>query len=115
MRIDPTRSTVTTATDDGTGSPTYGLRRPDLDEARRTLGHVLTGADLERVWTALLRQARLTGTETGPDADPEALRRLLDAMAAESDVLALCATSLRIRLQTYEKLVQVSTIVRSAS
>jgi hypothetical protein len=53
----------------------------------------------DMLWPDLLAHARLTGDET----DPESLRRLLDVMEHSGEpVLRVCATSLKIRLRTFE-------------
>jgi hypothetical protein len=89
----------------------YGLNRPGLTEAHAALAEVFGAQRAGVLWRELTGAAGLEGTETGPGALPA----LLAVMARGGDVLALCAASLTIRLATFEKLSQVSTIVRSAS
>ncbi|MFG1607626.1 hypothetical protein [Actinoplanes sp. NPDC049265] len=76
----------------GTSEEPYGVRRPDLAEAREALRR-LYGADTATVWADLMRRSGLSGTES----DPASLAKLIDAMAASDPILALCARSLRIR------------------
>jgi hypothetical protein len=85
----------------------YGLRRPDLAEARQALERVY-GDQTAGVWQRLLDAARLSGTET----DRAALDRLLKAMVDTDPVLALCARSVQIRATAYDHLTEVDTIVR---
>ena len=86
----------------------YDLRRPDLAEARAALKRLY--GDEEPLWTRLLADAGLRGTET----DNDSLRRLLAAMCDADPVTALCARGLTIRLATYEHLTTAHDLIRGA-
>lgn len=87
----------------------YHMRRPDLAEARAALVQ-LYGPGAEDRWQRLLTRAGLSGRET----DPDAIRRVAEAMQATDPVMALSGRSLLIRVNTYEYLLAASEIISEA-
>jgi hypothetical protein len=87
-----------------------GLTRPDLAEARRALDRIY-GPEAARVWSDLLRAARLDGSET----EPGAIDRLLVVMRSAAPVTALCGEALSIRVASSDRLVRAQALMRSAA
>jgi hypothetical protein len=93
----------------GTSEEPYGVRRPDLAEAREALRR-LYGADAGTIWADLMSRTGLTGNET----DPAALTRLIEAMTAADPILSLCARSLHIRQATHTHLSAAHQLITDA-
>jgi len=87
----------------------YHMRRPDLAEARAAI-EKLYGPGADERWQKLLVKAGLSGRET----DPDAVRRIAEAMQATDPVTALSGRSLLIRVNTYEYLLAASEIIADA-
>lgn len=82
-------------------SPRYVLDRPDIAAARAAVLRILP-AMFSTLWPQLLQQAAISGQEGGEAA----FQRLLEAMSIHPEpVVRLCATSLRIRLSTFDQVV----------
>lgn len=86
----------------------YGLRRPDLAEARRAIERVC-GDRADQIWEAALRRC------PGDPGSPPPLAAVIDALVGLGDpVVALCARALAIRLSSFEHLAATHDLVRSA-
>ncbi len=85
----------------------YGLRRPDLAEARSAIERVC-GDRAEQVWEAALGRCRGgAGSEPG-------LPEMIQALSGLGDpVVALCARAIAIRLSSFEHLAATQDLVRS--
>jgi hypothetical protein len=87
----------------------YGLSRPTVDDARTAVHRVFRERGAS-TWSRVLADARVSPNA----ADDESFDRLLDAMLAASDpVLGLCAQSLVIRRESFDRLSAANKIVRS--
>jgi hypothetical protein len=88
--------------------PAYGLAMPTCRDVRDSLERIY-GPSGAAVWERLVRESGIDGHEQGP----EALRRLLVAMEANDDpVVALCGTSMAIRLTSFDHLSAAHAAIR---
>lgn len=98
---------ATTAERSGQVLAAYGLRRPDLLEARAAIERVC-GDRAGEVWDTAVRRC-----PAGPDGEP-GLGALIEALTRSGDpVVALCARALAIRLSSFEHLAATHDLVRS--
>jgi hypothetical protein len=94
----------------GATSGPYGLPRPDLDEAHHALAEIYAEIT-DRIWHQLLRETRLTGRET----DPDALDRVIEAMKAGDPITALCGRSLEIRVAAFDAIATDRELIGSSA
>ncbi|GAA3013421.1 hypothetical protein [Actinokineospora diospyrosa] len=87
----------------------YDFARPTLADAERAIHRLYPNTGGE-VWSTLLAQTALAGTET----DDGALLVLIDTMDRSDPVLSLCAQALRIRVDTHTALTAAHALVRGA-
>src|SRR5689334_15374177 len=93
----------------GTGA--YGLAEPTLTDVRAALSAVFGPARGAELYADALREAGLAGTEQ----DAASLARLIDVMRRGEPVVALCAQSMAIRLDSFVRLSAAHQMLRSTS
>jgi len=88
----------------------YGLEEPTLADAQAALQRVHGAVGIAARWAEMLARAGVSDQD-----DPHSLRRVVDALASEGPVGALCAAALRIRITSFDQLSAVNNTLRSAS
>jgi len=87
----------------------YGLAEPTLTDVRTALEAIFGPDRGAELYQDSLRTAGLTGTEHGEPA----LTRMIDGMRRGEPVVALCAQSMAIRLDSFTRLSAAHQMLRS--
>lgn len=87
----------------------YGLTEPDARSVREHVERVF-GVDAPAVWAQLTAKAGLPADVSGTAAVPALLR----AMTGGGEVLALCASAVRIRAASFRELSAVREVLAAA-